>query len=160
MIQILFICLGNICRSPMAEAIFSHQVYLAGLNRRIKTDSAGTSNYHPGKQADHRTRQILKNHGITTTHSARQILHQDFKNFQYILAMDHQNLENLSRVYRQMHEPVAKLELIGHYEPDQVTPREVPDPYYGELEDFEEVYQMLEPACAKLLDTIRRTCQL
>ena len=156
MIQVLFICLGNICRSPMAEAIFAHQVDNAGLSHTIKTDSAGTSNYHPGELPDRRTRQILESHGIKTTHLARQILHSDFNNFDYILAMDHQNLENLSRIYRQMKAPLAKLALIGDYESAQNTPRAVPDPYYGELDDFETVYQMLEPACANLLKEIRQ----
>lgn len=156
MIQVLFVCLGNICRSPMAEAIFAHQVKAAGLPAQIAWDSAGTSNYHPDELPDWRTRKILEQHGIQTRHLARQILRRDFETFDYVLAMDRHNLENLSRLYRQMREPRAQLALMGDYMSDPAV-REVPDPYYGDLQDFEAVYQLLEPACARLLQEIRST---
>lgn len=156
MIQVLFVCLGNICRSPMAEAIFAHLVQQAELNEKIFTDSAGTSNYHPDEPPDRRTLQVLKQNGIFTQHRARQIRHQDFESFDYVVAMDHQNLENMHRWVRQQPPLKARLCLMGEFELDCSTPRAVPDPYYGDLADFEEVYAMLLPACEKLLQDIRR----
>lgn len=154
MIHVLFVCLGNICRSPMAEAIFGHLVTQAGLQDKIAWDSAGTSNYHPGKLPDHRTRQVLENHGISTRHLARQIRNPDFEQYDYVLAMDQHNLRDLTRVF-QSHPPSrSRLELMGAYCEDGNC-EDVPDPYYGELEDFEAVYVMLEPACRRLLGQIR-----
>jgi len=159
MIHVLFVCLGNICRSPMAEAIFAHQVQQAGLSQQLQADSAGTANYHTGGRPDHRTLKILARHGIQTAHRARQVSRSDFQTFDYILAMDHHNLENLQRMQAslaQRPEGVkARLELMGAYELEQPVLREVPDPYYGELDDFEQVYQMLAPACARLLQEIQ-----
>ncbi len=153
MIHVLFVCLGNICRSPMAEAIFGHLVTQAGLEQQITWDSAGTSNYHPGKLPDIRTRQVLEAHGIRTQHLARQVRNPDFEKYDYVLAMDQHNLRDLTRVF-QSHPPArSKLELMGAYCEDGLC-ADVPDPYYGDLSDFEDVYQMLAPACQRLLTTI------
>ncbi|MBF2052897.1 MAG: low molecular weight phosphotyrosine protein phosphatase [Candidatus Sericytochromatia bacterium] len=159
MIHVLFVCLGNICRSPMAEAIFAQQVTHAGLDQKISWDSAGTANYHPGKKPDHRTLQVLTAHGIETAHRARQITDQDFERFELMLAMDQSNFNDLQRraeaLRREGYALKARIEKMGTYEPQQPVVRDVPDPYYGDLKDFEAVYQMLEPACAELLQQLQ-----
>ena len=153
MTQVLFVCLGNICRSPMAEAIFAHLVDQAGLSSAFQIDSAGTSNYHPGKRPDHRTLQVLAQHGIQIEHGARQVTPQDFENFDYILAMDQQNWIDLKHVQARAHQPKAILERMNAFD-DQASGIDVPDPYYDGLPEFEAVYQMLLPSCQNLLKHI------
>lgn len=155
MVKVLFVCLGNICRSPMAEAVFASQVVQAGLQHLIFTDSAGTANYHPGERPDHRTLKVLKLQGIQTPHLARQIQPADFTESDYIIAMDRQNLMDLERVAERHPGPTARLELMGAYCPE-VPERGVPDPYYDDLAAFELVYNMLKPACQALLEHIRQ----
>lgn len=154
MTRVLFVCLGNICRSPMAEAIFAHLVEQAGLYAEFEIDSAGTSNYHPGKLPDQRTTQILKQHGIQRVHHARQVTPQDFETFDYILAMDQQNWIDLQHVQARARHPKARLERMNAFD-HQASGVDVPDPYYDGLPEFEAVYQMLLPACQNLLKVIR-----
>ncbi|MEO1655619.1 MAG: low molecular weight protein-tyrosine-phosphatase, partial [Bacteroidota bacterium] len=135
MVKVLFVCLGNICRSPMAEGIFKQMVNELGLD--IICDSAGTSSYHIGELPDERMRLTAKNHGIDLTHRARQLAQDDFDKFQYILAMDqsnYQNIMNLKIRVSSQAEPTIKL--IRDFDPHQGN-KQVPDPYYGDQEDFE-----------------------
>lgn len=155
MIKVLFVCLGNICRSPMAEAIFAHQVREAGLERQIGSDSAGTSNYHPGELPDWRTRKVLEAHGVAHGHQARQIRDIDFTDCAYILAMDQHNFAHLERQRGRIGEATGLVEMMGRYCQGE-TCDDVPDPYYGDLQDFEAVYTMLEPGCRSLLNRIRQ----
>ena len=160
MIRVLFVCLGNICRSPMAEAVFMHKVKAAGLEDRIEADSAGTGDWHRG-QAPHRgTQQILKSNSIAFAHSARQIGNADFRDFDYILTMDESNfadvnaLLRLARLVEGKHAHIARL---MEYAPDAQT-REVPDPYYDGR--YAEVYALVEQATTELLEQIRRERRL
>ena len=142
MIKVLFVCLGNICRSPMAEGIFLHLVQEAGLEDQIEVDSCGTGAWHTGEKADHRMRVTAKRHGIHLPSRARQLKTSDFSEFDYILPMDHSNLREVNRQLGLVDNPKSAVFLMRHFdELDQDA--EVPDPYYGGPEGFEHVYEML-----------------
>lgn len=150
-IGVLFVCLGNICRSPMAEAVFRHLVAARELSGRLQIDSAGIGDWHAGNAPHPGTLRALGAHGITNyRHSARQVRRDDFQTFQYIVAMDSTNLADLQRLMR---EPRAEVRLLMDYAP-QAGQRDVPDPYYSHR--FEEVYQLVEQGCRGLLDHIIR----
>ncbi len=145
MTRILFICAGNICRSPMAEGIFRKLLHERGLEHQITVDSAGTGGWHAGDGADRRTVRVLEHQGAGFDHVARQVQDSD-ASFDLILVADRANLRDLEPWPEVRHK--AKL-LLGD--------AEVPDPYYGDLSDFENVYEMLEPALKTLLDDLEKT---
>ena len=149
-IRVLFVCLGNICRSPMAEGVFRHLVEEAGLAEKIEVDSAGTSDWHVGEPAHEGTRHVLKAHGIAYDGRSRQVTRQDFYEFDYIVAMDSSNLVALRGM-----RPVdahAKLAIFLSFAED-IDMRDVPDPYYSGR--FEYVYGLVERGARALLDYIR-----
>jgi len=150
-VRVLFVCLGNICRSPMAEAVFQHHVDAAGLGDAIQVDSAGTSDWHTGESAHRGTLHVLRQHGIDYAGRARTVSPRDFERFDYILAMDDSNLANLRRLMPEGSR--AKVHMFLDYAPD-ASSREVPDPYYDGR--FEEVYQLVEQGARGLLEHIRR----
>ncbi|HSC96463.1 MAG TPA: low molecular weight protein-tyrosine-phosphatase [Burkholderiales bacterium] len=150
---ILFVCMGNICRSPMAEGVFRHQVKQAGLEGRIVIDSAGTHDYHVGEPPDPRAQRAAGRRGYDLSMlRGRQVSRADFGEFDYLLAMDRMNLRVLERLCPSRHG--HKLKLFLAFSTDAV-PREVPDPYYGGEQGFEQVLDLVEEAAQGLLDHLR-----
>jgi protein-tyrosine phosphatase len=153
-IKVLFVCLGNICRSPTAEAVFRHYVENAGLSEHILIDSAGTHDYHIGDPPDSRARHAAQQRGYDMSKlRGRQVGEGDFRRFDYVLAMDRANLAILQRITPPDSDTQARLflEYARHY-----AEREVPDPYYGGADGFERVLDMVEDAAQGLLEEIRQ----
>ena len=150
--KVLFVCLGNICRSPTAEGIFRHYVEQAGLSDAISIDSAGTADWHIGKTPDPRTQAAAAQRGYDLSGlRGRQAQPEDFAKFDLILAMDKSNLSNLQAI-----QPAdGKAELALYLPRFGISPAEVPDPYYGGEDGFELVLDMLEQASQVLLDEIK-----
>lgn len=150
--RVLFVCLGNICRSPTAEGVFRHRAQQAGLAERVTVDSAGTSDWHLGKAPDGRSAQAAAARGYDLSSlRGRQVQPEDFARFDLILAMDHDNLSHLQKL-----RPAgsgAELDLfLRRY---QLALDEVPDPYYGGADGFEQVLDLIEQASDALLAEIR-----
>ncbi|MCS6967475.1 MAG: low molecular weight protein-tyrosine-phosphatase [Cytophagales bacterium] len=156
MIKTLFVCLGNICRSPLAEGIFAHLVEQAKLQHRLSCDSAGTSNYHIGELPDYRARQIARKYGIVLPSRARQIQPSDFDSFHYILTMDQSNLRYVLRL-KEQYAPTsqAQILLLRHFDPIKDDSLEVKDPYYGDMDDFEECFQVVHRCVNSLLEYLK-----
>lgn len=168
MIRVLMVCLGNICRSPMAEGVFAHLVKEAGLSDKISVDSAGTGSWHVGETADSRTLAVLKKHKIPYDGRARQLQRADLDNFDYVLAMDADNLAEIqhladpmrnaakaSQFYKDAHLPEIALFLSYANAAELLTETEVPDPYYNN--QFDRVYALVSVGSQALLDHIRKT---
>ena len=158
-VSVLFVCMGNICRSPTAEGVFVRKVHEAGLQQQIRIDSAGTHAYHVGNPPDERMQRAALRRGYDLSAlRARKVEVQDFTRFDYVLAMDEDNLAILQRLHTQTgtdSEP-AKLGLMMDFAADQGYASEVPDPYYGGESGFERVLDMLEAATEGLLQQIVR----
>jgi protein-tyrosine phosphatase len=149
MVRVLFVCLGNICRSPMAEAVFVHKVRAVGLQAEIEVDSAGTGQWHIGKPAHEGTLRLLRQKNIECTHRARQINETDLANFDYVITMDEENLANV----RGMAPSRAAIRPLMEFAPHTGV-FEVPDPYH--TGSFNEVYRLIDAATDGLLAAIRR----
>lgn len=153
--KILFVCLGNICRSPMGEGMFQHLVDEKGLSNDYSIDSAGTSAYHVGELADERMRQTASSHGLELKSRARQAIASDFDNFDIIIAMDESNYKNLENLAISNGKTAKNLKLMRDFDSIQ-DDMNVPDPYYGGQDGFENVYQMMYRCCNSLLDNLER----
>ncbi len=154
--RILFVCLGNICRSPAAEGVFLHMLAAEGLEERFLVDSAGTGGWHVGKPADSRMRAAASRRGIELPSRARQLERADLTRFDRILTMDDANLAAVRSLARELGErpDLAVIEpMLRHCRRFQA--RKVPDPYYGGADGFEQVLDLLEDACSGLLETLR-----
>lgn len=153
--KVLFVCLGNICRSPTAHGVLAQKVAQRGLSKRIQVDSAGTSDWHIGSLPDKRTRQVALQRGYDLSDQrGRQVIREDFAVFDYILAMDKQNLNHLQRL--------APAGFSGHlglfldFLPQQPL-REIPDPYHGGPEGFIQVLDLVEAGCDALIEKLLAT---
>jgi protein-tyrosine phosphatase len=155
-ISVCFVCLGNICRSPTAEGVFVQLVRDAGLSRAIEIDSAGTSAYHEGSLADSRSREHAARRGYVLGSRSRQFIAEDFPRFDYVLAMDQINLEDLMALRRRAPPSEARLHLFRNFDPTAAPGSSVPDPYYGGELGFEEVIDQCERAARGLLATLQR----
>lgn len=159
MIKVLFVCLGNICRSPTAHGVLEHKLAMAGLSDAVEVDSAGTAAWHIGKEPDLRSQQAARKRDYDLSHvRARQAVAEDFLVFDYVLAMDYSNLENLKTII-----PSAAVKAIPQlFLEAYSTPKlkaqgltEVPDPYYGGEDGFAAVLDMVEEACDSLILDIK-----
>ena len=150
---VLFVCLGNICRSPLAEHVFRHLAAERGLADSFMVDSAGTGAWHVGEAPDARSAEVALRHGITLDGQARQVTTEDFATYDLILAMDRDNLRTIEKASHAAHGD-ARLELLRRWDPDAHGDLEVPDPYYGAGSGFDHVYDMVERSCRALLDEL------
>lgn len=151
--SVLFVCMGNICRSPTAEGVFRHHAEQAGRADRLHIDSAGTHAYHAGEPPDRRARAAAERRGMSLEGiRARRVTAEDFELFDFIIAMDEDNLERLRTEAPAEHQ--AKLRLFLEF--GESTEREVPDPYYGGSAGFERVLDLVEEASRGLLGTLFR----
>ncbi len=151
-LHVLFVCSGNICRSPLAEALFKHLADEAGLGARFVVDSAGTHGYHEGDPADPRTRRVGERHGLDVTSIARAVEDHDFDRFDLIVAMDRGHRREL--VARAGPARAKKIRLMREFDP-RADGLDVPDPYYDGQPAFENVHAILDAACRGLLETLR-----
>lgn len=155
-VNVLFVCMGNICRSPTADAIFRHQVKAAGLGQEIKVDSAGTHSYHIGHSPDERAQGAALKRGYDMHDlRARSVEAEDFSRFDYILAMDNDNLSILEERCPPQYK--HKLALLMQYSEKHSADDEVSDPYYGGKQGFENVLDKVEAASEGLLEHIRQS---
>ena len=151
--KICFVCLGNICRSPTAEGVFQHLVKEQGLDSYFEIDSSGTSAYHVGESANSKSQQIANQHGVTLHSKARQFEKSDFEYFDLILAMDEENYQNMKRLDARA-EFENKIGKLRDFDPDPGDGN-VPDPYYGGIQGFENVFQIVKRSCENLLDELK-----
>lgn len=150
--NVLMVCLGNICRSPLAEGILRDK--LKGLNLDSKVESAGTGNYHVGESADPRSVEVAKkNHININSHQARQFQVEDFDKYDLIYAMDSSNYDNIIKLARNKADEQKVMLLMDELMPGEKI--DVPDPYFGGQHGFDRVYEMIDRACNKVIDRLK-----
>ncbi|MER5947502.1 low molecular weight protein-tyrosine-phosphatase [Streptomyces sp. NPDC001904] len=151
--RMCFVCTGNICRSPMAEHVVRRRIEEAGLDGLVEVDSAGTDGWHEGDGADPRTVRVLEEGGYTSAHTARQFHRDWFERLDLVIALDSGHLRTL-RALAPTPEDAEKVRLLRSYDPAADGP-DVPDPYYGSMDGFEECLKMVEAACDGLVEAVR-----
>ncbi|MFI8765604.1 low molecular weight protein-tyrosine-phosphatase [Streptomyces sp. R-07] len=152
--RVCFVCTGNICRSPMAEHVFRRRVEEAGLGGLVEVDSAGTGGWHEGEGADPRTVAVLQENGYTSGHTARRFRSSWFPALDLVIALDEGHLRELRELARTPDE-AARIRLLRSYDPAAGAGLDVPDPYFGGREEFEECLEMVEAASEGLLAAVR-----
>jgi protein-tyrosine phosphatase len=158
-IRICFVCLGNICRSPTAEAVMRHLIAAEGLGPSFAVESAGTGDWHVGEARDRRSQAVGRARGIPLSGVAQQFTSQSFDRYDHVLAMDRSNRDELLRLARDDRDR-AKVRLLRSFDPslsaEEGSRAEVPDPYYGGPRGFEEVFEICDRACRGLLAELRK----
>ena len=152
--SVLFVCLGNICRSPLAEGVFRDLVRAGGVEHLFEIDSAGTGAWHAGEPPDRRSVAVAAAHGIRLEGRARQVTPRDMQHFDLIVAMDRENLRDLERMSNGLPGGAARLSLLRAFDPEGGD-HDVPDPYYGGPSGFETVYDMVHRSCEALLEDLQ-----
>jgi protein-tyrosine phosphatase len=152
--RILFVCMGNICRSPTAEGVMRRVLDEEGLADRVRVDSAGTGAWHIGEPPDERATLAARRRGVTLDGAAREVRPADFRDFGLLIAMDRGNLRELLAIAPD-EEAAEKVRLLREFDPAASGDLDVPDPYYGADRGFETVLDMVEAACRGLLDELR-----
>jgi len=150
--KICFVCLGNICRSPTAEGIFQHLVNQREMQPYFYIDSAGTSAYHIGEPANSKSRDIAQSHGVELRSKARRFTSADLDEFDLILAMDHENLRSIQQLDIR-NQFSQKIKLMRDFDPSPADGA-VPDPYYGGVDGFQHVFDVVKRSCENLLDEL------
>lgn len=150
--KICFVCLGNICRSPTAEGVFQHIVNERGLESYFYVDSAGTSAYHIGEPANSKSQWVANQQGIQLRSNARRFERTDIEEFDLILAMDHENLRNIKQLNGNS-EYSEKIKLLREFDPEP-DDKAVPDPYYGGMDGFQNVFDVIKRSSESLLDEL------
>jgi protein-tyrosine phosphatase len=153
--KICFVCLGNIVRSPLAEHMFRHLASLEEVADNYHVESRGTSAYHIGESPDARMRRVARQHGLIYDGQARQFRREDFAAFDLIIAMDQSNRRNLERTARTSEE-AGKIRLMRDFDPQAGSNEPVPDPYYGGMDGFERVFEIVQRSCRGLLEELER----
>jgi protein-tyrosine phosphatase len=151
-VRVLFVCLGNICRSPLAEAVFRHQVRERGMEDAFEIDSAGTSGYHDGEPPDRRSSETARRRGVALAGRSRKLHALDLQAFDYVIAMDAENLGEIQAL-RETAGGRAEVRRLREFEAEAAA-LDVPDPYYGGPRGFDDVHDIVERACAGLLEHI------
>ena len=153
--SVLFVCLGNICRSPLAEGVFQNLVAEAGLAEHFDVDSAGTGAWHVGERPDARAEMVAHQHGVELESRARQVTEEDIRDYDYVIAMDRENLRSLERMANATGSEV-EIRLLRDFDTEGEGD-DVPDPYYGGASGFETVYAMVHRSCQALLQRLKAT---
>jgi protein-tyrosine phosphatase len=156
-ISVLFVCLGNICRSPLAEAVFRQTVADAGLAHRFRIDSAGTSGYHDGESPDPRTREVAARRGVEVAGTSRRVTEADVTEFDYLIAMDADNLREVEALIERSSVdgdgPAARM--LREFDSEAAGDLEVPDPYFGGPQGFDNVHDLVERSARGLLEHLK-----
>lgn len=153
-VRVLFVCLGNICRSPLGAAVMKKKVRDYGLEDYVEVDSCGTSDYHIGEGADPRTQASAARHGVPMEHSARQLIAGDLQNFDFIMAMDKNNYRHILQLAPDK-DVTRKVMLMREFDPE-ARGGEVPDPYHGGEEGFQEVFEILDRSTEHFIRHLRK----
>jgi protein-tyrosine phosphatase len=152
-VRVLFVCLGNICRSPLGAAILKKKLKDKGMDSWVEVDSCGTSNYHIGDNADPRTIASATKHGVPIEHCARQLTAEDLEKFDFIFAMDKSNYQNILRLSNGK-DLRQKVKMMRDFDP-LTRGGEVPDPYHGGEKDFQEVFEILDRSTGNFTDYLQ-----